>query len=455
MYSGDYIPFICTQLSLILILLTYLRMHMYVYEFLPEIKVFYSNCRKRTRPHAGIINIAQQAQEQVTTLQRGTTRLTGRASTSTSLSQQAGPQSRSDVLTSRLGRTFASFNPVRRIRLGRIKPNVAQFIPAVLYNKDDAPTDGSTEQARILKGEKVVVVPGAAVSRKADKVMTLKHDYDLDDIADALEDVSDLDDDIDTCMWPWKGDTHVDFHLLSCGIVRTSPVASASSLMHGRASQMSSDRNVVQVNTSRWHNCDQRYRSDTLYDAHTRTTLKGENLPSTYPVAFSLEADIEDESDRINAFPQTEDNNEHQVVSPGGSIDVEASIPVSATRQSHKSTDNKHDEWVNISVDDAALSTPSRQHLFQPCMKMSFSEGSLSGMSPDFCDSQGSDTTNAASPLSRLRLKMSSLTGGAALGARTKPDNRQQSRQLVNFALQNRINSELRFRQIHTKIILL
>ena len=393
-------------------------------------------CRKRTRRHSGVINITQQAQAQVTTLQRGATGLPGRAATSSSLSQQAGP------LTSRLGRTFASFNPVRHIRLGRMKPNVSQFIPAVWYSKDDAPTDGSTEQARILKGDKIVSLPSVVIS-PGDKQVTLKREYDLDDIIDG-EESDDLDD--DPYGWPSKVDTSVDFHLLSCGIIRTSPVASVTSLMRDRISKIFSDRGIVHMETTRWRNGDQRYRSDTLHDAHADVKVQP---------TFTLDTDTDDRDDSNRPM---QDHTDHQGATPDSNADVQSSIPGNARRQSRNSSidsNTSQNEWVTVSVDDAALSHPGRQHLYHPCMKTSFSEGSLSGLSPEFSSDLSSDSVDAASPLSRLRSKMSSLTGGASLGARARPENRQQSRQLVNFALQNRINSELRFREIRTKIILL
>ncbi|KAK2178916.1 hypothetical protein NP493_526g00010 [Ridgeia piscesae] len=361
--------------------------------------------RKRTRPHSGVINITQQAQAQVTTLQRGATGLPGRAATSSSLSQQAGP------LTSRLGRTFASFNPVRHIRLGRMKPNVSQFIPAVWYSKDDAPTDGSTEQARILKGDKIVSLPNVVVSPGV-KQINLKREYDLDDIIDG-EESDDLDD--DPYGWPSKVDTSVDFHLLSCGIIRTSPVTSVTSLMRDRISKMFSDRGIVHMETTRWRNGDQRYRSDTLYDAHTAV-----KVPPICSATFTLDTDTDDKDDSNRPV---QDHTEHQGPAPNSNADVQSSIPGNTRRQSRSSSIDSsasQNEWVTSSV--VTLS---------------------------------SDNVDAVSPLSRLRSKMSSLTGGASLGARARPENRQQSRQLVNFALQNRINSELRFREIRTKIILL
>ena len=382
-----------------------------------------SNCRKRTRLHAGVVNITQRAQEQVTTLQRGgATGLTRPGPSS-----PVGSLSKADVIASRLGRTFASFNPVRHIRLGRLKPN-AVFVPAVWYSKNDAPTDGSTEQARILKGDKVVATSNTLV----------------DDLGDAMEDSID---DLDDRAWTRRDDASVEFHLTSCGIVRTSPVASAASLMHCRNSRGSTSHGVVQAELPRWRHRDARYRSDPLYDA----TLKAD---PPHSATFSLEADgSEDKTGTEKAgiqsiVRQIRDNIDHQ----RAPINVETSTP--PDNCSHRgSADRKPslDERANMSIDDATtLSHAGRQHLHAACMKTSFSEGSLSDFVPEL------ETSDAVvSPLSRLRSKVSSLAVGTAMGARTRLDNQQQSRQLVNLALQNRVNSELRFREVRTKIILL
>ena len=391
------------------------------------------NCRKRTRLHLGVINITQQAQEQVTTLQRGATSLTR-----TSPSLPAGSLSKTDVLTSRLGRTFASFNPVRHIRLARQKPNATPFIPAVWYSKNDEPTDGSTEQARILKGDKVVAAPSTLT----------------DDLGDVTEDSID---DLDDRAWTWRDGASVEFHLTSCGIIRTSPVASATSLMRCRNSHGSASHGVVQAELPRWRNRDPRYRSDPLYDAHACATLKAETLPP-HSATFSLEADGGEnrtDTERVGIQPtvrQIRENTDHQVAP----TDVEMSTPHDNSGRSHHcSADRKPslDEHINISVDDATLSHPGQQHLHHPCMKTSFSEGSLSDFAPEFVEQETNDSVT--SPLSRLRSKVSSLAVGTAMGARTRLDNQAQSRQLVNLALQNRVNSELRFREVRTKIILL
>ena len=379
------------------------------------------NCRKRTRLHAGVVNITQRAQEQVTTLQRG-----GATSlTRTGPSSPAGSLSKADVIASRLGRTFASFNPVRHIRLGRLKPN-AVFVPAVWYSKNDAPTDGSTEQARILKGDKVVATSNTLV----------------DDLGDATEDSID---DLDDRAWTRRDDASVEFHLTSCGIVRTSPVASAASLMRCRNSRGSTSHSVVQVELPRWRHRDARYRSDPLYDVTSKA-----DAPPPHSATFCLEADGgEDktgaETDGIQSIVrEIRDNIDHQV--------AETSTPPDNSSRSHRgSADRKPSLDEQVSVDDATLSHPGRQHLHAACMKTSFSEGSLSDFAPEFVEQ---DPT-VASPLSRLRSKVSSLAVGTAMGARTRLDNQQQSRQLVNLALQNRVNSELRFREVRTNIILL
>jgi hypothetical protein len=94
--------------------------------------------------------------------------------------------------------------------------------------------------------------------------------------------------------------------------------------------------------------------------------------------------------------------------------------------------------------------------LYHPCMKMSFSEGSIAStyhaeveeMNIDLDELELECLTNV-SPLSRLKVKMSSIA------LPNMPSVQSKRRQAQRVARHNRLKSQLRFQECQTKIILL
>ena len=106
------------------------------------------------------------------------------------------------------------------------------------------------------------------------------------------------------------------------------------------------------------------------------------------------------------------------------------------------------EEWVNVEYTDA----PQHSELFHPCMKMSLSDGSISYHNElealALMEAAG-DNANNPGAFSRFRVKMSNLA------LPTIPSPQTKRRLMEQTALQNKMKSQLRFKECKTTIILL
>ena len=156
----------------------------------------------------------------------------------------------------------------------------------------------------------------------------------------------------------------------------------------------------------------------------------------------------------------------HAVVSTSPPIAWECDLDVSSEKVAEE-----EESWVNVNIkEDGSCAkgqdeghSPSQGddeaanvQLHHPCMKMSFSEGSIAAtyhaeveeMNIDL-DELELDSLSHVSPLSRLKVKMSAI----ALPNMPSPQSKRRHAQRV--ARHNRLKSQLRFQECQTKVLLL
>ena len=404
----------------------------------------------------------------------------------------------------RLGRSF--LNPVKKMRMSnwRLRPRVAGgVIPTVFYSKDI-----KEGEVMVLDEDEDVIAPIMEPVIADPATKPLLHQYSIDDIDTPLGNAGEEQPTADLVMdfdleSPCDGE---DIVLMSCGILavthsrhwrrrKSSPLnkstdstptedvflpvgqvdlessaVARAAVLHGRP-QLSTI--PAKIRTHSLDNPGQTMRSQIIQshkktefyipDAEIGNKIQFQNLPIAdvdenvpdvavqQAVTAAVAKDNVDEEVQQKAIPVAIDPDASVIVpkhtSPvaaGGSaeyLEVESTL-----KHSHSDTDT----WPEPA-------TPDQQHsmqLYHPCMKTSFSEGSLSAafhvnaQEVTLTPSDGKVDTEG-SAFSRLRVKMSNLS------LPTIPSQTDKRTVLHNLGKANRLNSELRFEQLNTKIILL
>ena len=493
--------------------------------------------RKRSKTHPNVIDIATHAHMNTWVKTAPMSR-----DNSASNLKNIFQMKRNALDIGKIGRTFAGLNPIRKVKMNRLRGRSPQFLPAVLYHKDSEEEEEkgsqySLERVKVLKGDHLVTSEEAfAAEEKVLRMSRCLDDVDalvMQECEEQQLDLGPLSQETDVCLG-------------SCGILATKPSQVLSSLLQGKRaesmdalfllkrcgprdilgtySEIRPKRDIMvskaksrslDIEDKKYRMCASAERLD--IGSKQMSILSPQMEETTVPTMIitqgSEEREEQEELNEIINAKELKEDGEDEVfassgnVSPGDSqaekseevpgesnkeeeeIKEEAEKPgsvkwdmgeeaeetsvstLSVTElkpgQSDQdlSTDEVEDELKELKDSNDVSPNPeenpevnsvhSKSPLYHPCMKVSFSDGSIAyhGDLDDLDFGEDDDIKIAgaggANPFSKLRVKMSNLQ----LPTMPTPETKRKAAEQT--ALQNKLKSQLRFSQCKTRIILL
>ena len=394
-----------------------------------------------------------------------------------------------------------------------------KFVPAVWYSKEDhsgslgidraGDNSNTVESARILKADCMAVSGGEAdlVAGSVNRPRTLHREYSVDDTDALLNPDSDYTDAVSTTAETEQQLFDGELFLQSCGILTSmqhqnsvtgSGVTQPKAEITDRSEQHTGLTELQRISLLaplKSHSLDIHVDCDpqqptgagsnkTTTQAPDKTTPTPDKttpapdkttpvpdktltqapdvvaaISSNFSAAKDLQTDaraadvVRGDVTATNAVSAADDS------SGNSDVNNEAKANADASAVKHDAEGARSDvtmESWDLTESGGTASSPKPVQLYHPCMKMSFSEGSLAAaFHPDLdevsleASDMQTDGDILASAFSKFRVKMSNF----ALPSIPTQQSRQQQAKIM--AKENRLKSELRFKNCKTRIILL